>query len=68
MGPHTVRQQTRETAGTGYVLVKSAATINLPSGQKYAGLKLVNASGEVRVTEPWRPCVTILDGIIEANS
>ena len=59
---------TDETAGTGYVLVKSAATINLPSGQKYACLKLVNASGDIRVTEPWRPCVTILDGIIKANS
>ena len=59
---------TDETAGTGYVLVKSAATIYLPSGQKYAGLKSVKSSGEVRVTEPWRPCVTILDGIVEANS
>jgi hypothetical protein len=59
---------TDETAGTGYVLVKSAVTINLPSGQKYAGLKLVKASGEIRVSEPWRPCVTVLDGIVDANS
>ena len=59
---------TYETARTGYVLVKSAATINLPSGQKYAGLKFVKSMGEVQVTGPWRPCVTILDEIIEANS
>lgn len=59
---------TDETAGTGYVIVKSAATINLPSGQKYAGLKLVKSSGEIRVSEPWRPCITVLDGIIDANS
>lgn len=59
---------TDETAGTGYVLVKSAATINLPSGQKYAGLKLVKATGDIRVSEPWRPCLTILDGIVDANS
>lgn len=56
-----------EIAGTGYVLVKAAAT-NVPAGQKRVGLKVIKASGEVRTAELWRPCVTVVDGIVDQTT
>lgn len=58
---------TDEVAGTGYVLVKAAAT-NVPAGPKRVGLKVIKTTGEVRTAELWRPCVTVLDGIVDATS
>jgi hypothetical protein len=58
---------TDQVAGTGYVLVKAAATL-VPSGQKRVGLKVIKATGEIRNAELWRPCVTVVDGIVDAVS
>lgn len=58
---------TDQVAGTGYVLVKAAATL-VPAGQKRVGLKVIKATGEIRRAELWRPCVTVVDGIVDAVS
>ncbi len=58
---------TDDVAGTGYVLVKAAAT-SVPAGQKRVGLKVIKPSGEVRTAELWRPCVTVVDGIVDATA
>ncbi len=57
-----------QVAGTGHILVKAVANNSTPAGQKYAGLKVVNSSGEVLVSEIWRPCITVLNGVVDAVS
>lgn len=54
--------------GTGYIIVKAEATDGLASGKKYSALKLIASSGAIRRVEKWRPCITIVEGVVDANS
>lgn len=57
---------TDQITGTGHILVKAPATL-VPAGPKRTALKVIRASGDIRAAELWRPCVTVVDGIVDAN-